>query len=318
MLRSVALWLLCLPVLGFGQEVTGSIAGNVSDPAGGVVAGAAVQLISAETGATRNAVTDSAGGFVFAAVPPGIFHVTTEHPGFKKFRKQGIELAPGDAISLGNIRLEVGSVSESVTVQAEGSMVQLTNGERSGTITSEEIKDLTIMNRDFSQFAELMPGVVANVTQEVQTFSGNTTFNVSGGSTTGNNILIDGIPSGNSNQSNMNTTLSLDAVQTVEIKLSNFSAEYGRNQGMTVMAVSKGGSQQYHGAAYYYIRNEAFNANNFFNNRTGVAQTPYRISTAGGNIGGPVNDSASFRASRTSSSFSRPAKRSGRSARRGR
>jgi hypothetical protein len=186
------------------------------------------------------------------------------------------------------LRLDVGSVSESVTVQAEGSTLQLNSGERAGTITSEEIKDLTIMNRDFSQFAELMPGVVANVTQEVQTFSGNTTFNVAGGRTTGNNILIDGMPSGNSNQSNMNTTLSLDAVQTVEVKLANFDAEYGRNQGMTIMAVSKGGTQQFHGNAYYYIRNEAFNANNFFNNQKGIAQTPYRISTMGGSIGGPL------------------------------
>lgn len=270
------------------QQVTGSIAGTVTDPEGAAVAGAAVQLVSAETRAVRNASADAAGGFVFTAVTPGMFNVSVEHPGFKKYQKLGIELPPGGTISLGNLRLDVGSVNESVTVKAEGSTVQLNNSERAGTITSEEIKNLTVMNRDFSQFAELMPGVVANVTQEVQTFSGNTTFNVSGGRTTGNNILIDGMPSGNSNQSNMNTTLSLDAVQTVEVKLANFDAEYGRSQNMTIMAVSKSGTQQYHGSAYYYIRNEAFNANNFFNNQKGIPQTRYRISTMGGNIGGPL------------------------------
>jgi hypothetical protein len=289
-MRSLALLLLSLaPSLTMAQQVTGSIAGTITDPGGAAVAGAAVQLVSAETRAIRNATADSAGSFVFTAVTPGIFNVSVEHPGFKKYEKQGIELPPGETISLGNLRLDVGSISESVTVKAEGSTLQLNNGERAGTITSEEIKDLTIMNRDFTQFAELMPGVVANVTQEVQTFSGNTTFNVAGGRTTGNNILIDGMPSGNSNQSNMNTTLSLDAVQTVEVKLSNFDAEYGRSQGMTIMAVSKGGTSQYHGTAYYYIRNEAFNANNFFNNQKGIPQTPYRISTMGGNINGPLS-----------------------------
>ena len=112
----------------------------------------------------------------------------------------------------------------------------------------------------------------------MQTFSGNNTFNVLGGRSTGNNIMVDGLPTNNTNQGNMNTTISLDNTQTVEVKVSNFSAEYGRNNGFAVLAVSKGGTQHLHGAGYYYVRNEAFNANNFFNNRSGIAQTPLRIS----------------------------------------
>ncbi len=119
--------------------------------------------------------------------------------------------------------MSVGDVTESVTVQAEGQALQTASSERAGIVTSEEIKDLTVINRDFTSFAELQPGVVINVSQSVQTFSGNNTFNVLGGRTTGNNITVDGLPTSNTNQSNMNTTVSLDNTQTVEVKVSNFS-----------------------------------------------------------------------------------------------
>ena len=200
-MRYVALSLLSfLPFVTIAQEVTGSITGTVMDPAGGAVPGAAITVISRDTGAVRNGIADAAGSFVVTALPPGMFNLSVEYAGFKKYEKQSVELAPGrhcfawEHAAAGRLEYRV-SDGKSGRID-----LQLSSSERAGTITSEEIKDLTIMNRDFSQFAELMPGVVANVTQEVQTFSGNTTFNVSGGRTTGNNILIDGMPSGNSNQ----------------------------------------------------------------------------------------------------------------------
>ncbi|MBV8903979.1 MAG: carboxypeptidase regulatory-like domain-containing protein, partial [Acidobacteriia bacterium] len=290
MLRSVAFCaLFAFASILAAQEVTGSITGTVSDSSGAPVAGAAVALLSEQTGARRTQESNPDGSFVFTAVTPGKYTVTAEHHGFKRFQKENIELAPGDNLAVGSLPLEIGTVSESVTVQAEGAMVQTASGERASVITSQEINNLTVMNRDFTTFAELQPGVVINVGAEVQTFSGNNTFNVLGGRTTGNNILIDGIPSTNSNQGNMNTTLSLDATQSVEVKVANFDAKFGRNQGVTIMAVSKGGTQEFHGAAYYYDRNEAFNANNFFNNRSGLPQQEYRISTFGGTFGGPLH-----------------------------
>ena len=90
--------------------------------------------------------------------------------------------------------------------------------------------------------------------------------------------MVDGLPTNNTNQQGNNTTISLDNTQTVEVKLSNWLAEYGRNNGATILAVSKSGTDQYHGALYFYDRNEAFNANNFFNNKSGLAQTPLRVS----------------------------------------
>ena len=171
---------------------------------------------------------------------------------------------------------------------AEGAVVQTSSSERSGIVSSEDIGALAVVNRDFTTFAALQPGVVVTSSVEVQSFTGANTINALGGRTTGNNILIDGIPAGNSNQGNLNTTLSLDATQTVEVKVANFNAEYGRNQGVTVMAVSKGGSQEFHGQAYYYDRNEALNANSFFNNQKSAPRSKYRFANFGGNLGGPL------------------------------
>ncbi|MGA2271627.1 MAG: carboxypeptidase regulatory-like domain-containing protein [Bryobacteraceae bacterium] len=297
MFRYVALWLLCvLPSLAPAQQVTGSITGSVVDPTGSAIAGAAVKLASEATAAVRTAATDAEGNFVFTAVTPGIYTVSAEQPGFKKFEKQHLELVPGDTLAVGSLKLEVGAVSESVMVRAEGAAVQTSTSERSGIVTSNEIQDLTVINRDYTTFASLQPGVVMTAGAEVQTFTGQNTFNVLGGRTTGNNFLIDGVPASNSNQGNFNTTLSLDATQTVEVKVANFDAEYGRNQGMTIVAVSKGGTQQVHGGAYMYDRNEGLNANNFFSNKQGLKadgsmaspRQKYRISNMGGTLGGPL------------------------------
>lgn len=286
MLRDVLL--LCLLSSAAWSQVNGSIIGAVADQSGSAIAGATVKITSESTGAVQAENSNAEGNFTFTAVLPGIYTITAEHAGFKKFQKQHLELTPGDRLAVGTLPLTVGDVTESVTVQAEGAMLQTASSERAGMVTSEEIQDLTVINRDFSTFAELQPGVVINVGQSVQTFSGNNTFNVLGGRSTGNNIMVDGLPTNNTNQGNANTTISLDNTQTVEVKVANFGAEYGRNNGFTVMAVSKSGTQQLHGAAYYYDRNEAFNANNFFNNRSGIQQTPLRISYAGGNFGGPL------------------------------
>ena len=288
MSRYVLCFLWILPLLAPAQEVTGSITGAVADPTGSVIAKATVRLVSEGTGAIRILSTDGGGNFVFTAVTPGFYTVQAECPGFKTYQRQGLELTPGATLGVGRLSLAVGEAHESVTVKAEGSLVQLGTGERSGMITSQEITELTMINRDFTQFAELQPGVVANPGADVQTFSAGTTLNVMGGRTTSNNVTIDGVPALNSNAQNVNSAISLDAVQTVEVKLANFQAEYGRNSGATIIAVGKSGTQSFHGGGYYYFRNEDLNANNFFNNRSGVPIQKYRVSTAGGNIGGPL------------------------------
>src|SRR5260370_22946717 len=229
MFRYVAIFALLLPVLAAAQQVTGSIPGTVTDPSGSAIVGATVRLVSEQTGAIRTVAADAEGNFVFTAVNAGMYTVGAEQAGFKQFQKTGLELSPGSNIAMGILKLEVGAVSESVTIRAEGAMVQTGTSERAGTVTSEEIQDLTVLNRDFTQFAELQPGIVANVTQEVQTFSGNTTFNAIGGRTTANNIPIHGVTSTNPTQGNTNTTFSPPAPASPESKSPNFPAAYSPN-----------------------------------------------------------------------------------------
>src|SRR5262249_3042007 len=149
--------------------------------------------------------------------------------------------------------------------------------------------NLTVLNRDFALLIALQPGVVDNpASAEVMTQGQNSTFNVQGGRTTSNNITIDGIPMDTTNQSARANFVSMDSVQTVRILSSNYQAEFGRKPGASIMAVSKGGSRKFHGTGYYYYRHEWMNANNFFNNRSGLPKARSRIQTPGFNISGPV------------------------------
>jgi len=280
---------LVLPSWGAAQSVTASAGGTVLDATGSAIVGAKVRLLSEGTGALRETVSDPNGAFIFNAIPPGDYTLEAGFTGFKTYKKQNIQLIANDNLALGEIRLEVGAVTESVTVLAEGTTVQTASGERSGVITSDEMENLTVMNRDFSALVSLLPGVVDEPGAETQSFSGNARFNVLGGRQTGNNVTIDGAASDNTNASNNNNYVSMDAVRTVKIMVSNYQAEFGRKPGAGIMAVTKSGTRKIGGSAYGYYRNEAFNAANFFNNRAGLQEPPYRYSTAGLTLGGPLN-----------------------------
>src|SRR5947209_4846574 len=146
MFRYVATFaLLLMPVLAPAQQVTGSITGTITDSTGSAIVGATVKLTSEQTGAIRTAAAGAEGDFVFTAVNSGMYTVSAEQTGFKQFHKTGLELSPGSNIPLGIIKLEIGAVSDSVTVRAEGAVIQTGTSERSGTVTSEEIQDLTVL-----------------------------------------------------------------------------------------------------------------------------------------------------------------------------
>src|SRR5262249_14706665 len=152
-----------------------------------------VMLISESTSAAREAATNSDGAFEFAAIAAGRYRISVRHAGFKTAERGNIELAPNQSLAIGAIALDVGDVSESVTVKADVAVVQTASGERSGLITSEEVENLTVINRDFATLVALLPGVVDSPgTAEVQGFSGGATFNVGGNRANGNSITIDG------------------------------------------------------------------------------------------------------------------------------
>jgi hypothetical protein len=283
------------------QTVTGSITGSLIDPHGAVVPSAKVTLTSQSTGAVRTQTSDQRGEFTFSALPPDTYTLTVEHTGFKKYEKRDWVLNPSDHLSAGEIKLPLGEATESVEVRAEGAAVQTASSERSGVITSEQVSDLTVINRDFSVLASLQPGVVYNPGAEAQSFSSNSTFNVNGGRTGQNNITIDGVPVENSNGGNYNTFISMDAIDQVKVQSSLYQAEFGRKSGAAIQAVTKAGGQQYHGTLYWYQRNNIFDALQSFAKTNAkqahqldptqpllIPDPRYRFITAGVNLGGPV------------------------------
>ncbi len=270
------------------QTVTGSIVGAVADANGATVAGASVTLTSETTKASREVKSDRDGNFIFTALLPGTYTVTVEQAGFKKFVKTSISLLPNDHLPLGRITLVLGTMTETLEVRAQGAMVQTASSERSGIVTSEQVRNLTIVSRDFSVLASLQPGVVYNGAAETQSFSQSARYNVNGGRTTQNSITVDGIPIENSNVGSTNTFVSLDAIAEVKVQTSNFQAEFGRKPAGAIQAVTKSGGDSYHGDVYWDQRNEALNAKPYNNAIIKTQPTPYRFITAGAYLGGPV------------------------------
>ena len=270
------------------QTVSGSISGVVVDPHGAVIPSVSVKLISESTGAIREATTDARGEFTFNAVFPDSYTLSVEQTGFKKYEKKNIVLNPSDRLSAGQVQLQIGSANESISVVAEGAAVQVASSERSGIVTSEQVEDLTVINRDFSVLASLQPGVVYNAGAEAQSFSGNSTFNVNGGRTGQNNIGIQGVPVENSNGGNYNTFISMNAIQEVKIVSTSSQAEYGRKSPAPSEAVVKQGTTHYHGEVYWYQRNNVFNALQSIQKTNHLSDPEYHFITAGANIGGPV------------------------------
>ena len=273
----------------FAQQVSGRINGTVTDESGSLIAGADVKIVSEATGQTRDTKSAGDGAFEATNLQPGNYRVEVTQTGFKRLQQSRIELTANQSLSVGQLKLAVGDVATSMTVQAEAAQIQTSSGERSGIISSAEIRDLTVLNRDFASLVALLPGVVDTPgTAEVQGFSGGASFNVNGGRSNGNSITIDGGSTENTNGGNGNNFVSLDSIATVRIVTSNYQPEFGRKPAASIMAVTKGGAQTYHGAAYWLYRHEWMNANQFFNNRQGLAQTPRRVQTPGFNLGGPA------------------------------
>ncbi|MBL8233313.1 MAG: TonB-dependent receptor [Bryobacterales bacterium] len=273
------------------QTVSGSIAGSVLDSSGNVIPGAAVKLISERTGEERNTTTNDTGDFLFPALQPGAYTIVVEHPGFRPLRKTGNMLSAAERLSAGTLSLQVGAVSESVTVEAQGVSVQTSSSENSALLSARQIEQISIRGRDVVSMLRILPGVSQTVDTEFLGGSfGTGTPNIAGSRSNWNSLQVDGL-TGNDlgSPSVFSSPINMDAIGEVKVLLNNYQAEYGRNGGSFINIVTKSGSLEYHGSAYWYKRHEMWNANNFFNNKGGVPLPIYRYSTIGATLGGPAN-----------------------------
>jgi len=273
--------------VSLAQTVTGNVSGTILDPGGLVIAGATVTLQNEQTGETRELVSSDAGDFVFTALPPGPYILVAQFRGMKRFEKRNLNLTAAERLSVGEIRMEIGAVTESVNVSAQGAVVQTTSQERSAVLDSKQMAQLMTKSRDFIALLRVLPGVVYGAENDV--IGPSTGPTIQGVRNTMNTYSIDGLTMNDlGSPQTMYTPTNMEAVAEVKVLLNNYQAEYGRNAGAMVNAVTKTGTKQFHGSAYIYKRHEQFNANNFFNNLNGVQQPLYRYTTGGFSLGGPL------------------------------
>ena len=277
--------LAALPI--WGQTITGTIVGSVRDFSALPVVGASVTLTQPATALTRQATSDALGDFRFTNVTPGDYKISVKADGFKVAERTNLKLSAAETLPVGDIGLTVGSVTETVSVVAQGAVVQTASSERSGVITSSQVENIQIKGRNVMSLLTLMPGVVSP--NEPDLVARNWSGNVNGNRVDSNSLAVDGMGLNQLGSSrNLLMTVSQDSVAEVKILLSNFQAEYGRYSGANVQVVTKSGSKDFHGLGSYFKRHEQFNANSFFNNRLGNPKQRYRYNTWNYNIGGPV------------------------------
>ena len=273
-----------------GQAVTGTISGTVLDPQGSVVPGATATIIHEATSDSRPTVTDARGDFQVTNLQPGQYTVRIELASFRTYERKNVVLSAAERLSIGTITLEVGSLGETVTVEARGTQVNAAETQHSGLVTSTQIEQTQVLARDVTSIMRLLPGVrYESLVDSLGMDFGTLVPNVGGARRDWSNVIIDGVIGNEVGSSErMAQQINLDAIAEVRVLLNSYRAEYGRSGGGQVQIVSKSGSSTYRGNAYYYGRHENLNANNFFNNRQNLPKPRYRFNTYGANLGGPV------------------------------
>ncbi len=288
-MRRLLPWLLGAALTVSGQTISSSIVGSVVDSTDSAVVGARLTLTQVATGLQRQAETDAQGNFVFSNLDPGEYTLSAEAAGFKRLERRNLVLSAAERLGLGKLVLELGSLVETVTVTAQGALVQTASSERAGLISSDQIQNLLTRSRNVMSLLSLLPGVVDTADGAVDALTRTFNIYVQGNRRNANSISMDGMVLNSWGLGwAYDVAISQDAVAEVKVLLSNYQAEYGRRSGANVVLIGKSGTREFHGLFSYFKRHEQFNANDFFRNRIGQPKARYRYHTWTYNIGGPV------------------------------
>lgn len=269
------------------QDATGRIVGTVTDRTGAVVPGAHIVITNAETHSVRETVTDATGFYQVLALPIGNYTVAADHKGFNPVNTNSSKLEINQSLRI-DIRLEVGTKTETVTVDSTATTVETINPTMGSTISDRSVQDLPLNGRNVLDLALLQPGVLpADNPNNLSATSATMGFSISGGRNDSNTFILDGGANNDLLDNGVVYNPNPDAVQEFKVLTSNFTAEYGRNGGGIVTVVTKSGTNALHGSAYEYNRNDAYNANDFFSNFNNQPRGVLKRNQFGGTIGGP-------------------------------
>ncbi len=267
--------LFLLPFTAPAQVTTGNITGRVVDPSGAVVAGAKVVIVS-ESQNTRSApvTTNGTGDYTFPDVTSDVYTVEVSAPAFKTSQVKGIKVTGGDRVGVPSITLQVGGATETVSVTADATLVQTQSGERSFAIENAQVENLPINHGNFMDAVAFAPGV--NGTSRL------------GSPQDQNNIMMNGISAMDTGNNGQMLNLNIESIGEVKVITQGYQAEYGRSSGLQITAVTKSGTNSFHGSAYGIFKNSDWNSRSWANQKNGNPQ-PYTYSNVYGySIGGPV------------------------------
>ncbi|MEO8483144.1 MAG: carboxypeptidase-like regulatory domain-containing protein [Acidobacteriota bacterium] len=262
------------------QITTGTVSGTIKDATGGVIPGATVTLVS-ESKNTRSTpvVTSNSGDFVFPNIAADVYTVEVTMPSFRTLKRTAVKVSGGDRVSLPAMTLEAGGTSEVVNVTAEAPLIQAQSGERSFAVSTTQVENLPINHGNFTALTAMVPGVVSGGAS-----AGGTRLGGAGQ----NNIQMDGVSAMDTGNNGQMLSMNIESIAEVKVLTQGYQAEYGRSSGLQITAVTKGGSNRFHGSAYRIDTNSKWNANSWVNQKNGDPKARTRATIEGYSIGGPV------------------------------
>jgi outer membrane receptor protein involved in Fe transport len=303
---TVVLFLALFSLQGLAQLPTATILGTVKDPSGSVMPNAAVRVRNIDQNLTREVTTGADGGYRLPALPVGSYEIQISHEGFSTITRTGVVLTVNQDAVL-NFTMQVGTRNENVQVNAAAPMVDTASSEIGSLVSEQKINELPLNGRNMIDLTLLQPGVAQFQGQFNGAGEAGTVFVVNGSPTRSNNQMLDGAIMQNFyglNASSVNsTTLGAEGIKEYQVVTSQFSAEYGMTMGSQTTIVSKSGTNKLHGSAFEYLRNDALDARNYFDELYSMPPTspgggqrlpPFHRNQFGGSLGGPIKKDKTF------------------------
>jgi hypothetical protein len=280
-----------LTVICLAQTTTGGINGTVTDPAGAVVPGAALTLTNLDTNEARQQIATNEGSYNFTALPPGRYKLDVQHPGFKHFIQEPIEVRVQQFIVL-IVPLEVGQATQSVEIRGEVALLDTATSSLSAVVENKQITELPLNGRNTLALVSLTPGIRTQgqfmQNTATRSFAGWGNFSSNGGLSDANEILVDGASVTMFELNAPSLIPPVDATQEFRVQTNNYSAEFGRSSGAVVNIGIKSGTNALHGSFYEFVRNDHMDANDYFQNLAGQKRPKLTFNQFGFATGGPV------------------------------
>ena len=284
----VALCLSCVPAIA--QEVSAGITGRVTDPSNAAIVAATVTATDVNRGTTWPTETNETGIYAFPRIPVGTYELKVEAKGFKTIVRSGIVLELNQRARV-DIQMEIGAVAESVQVTADAPLLNTDTTIVGSVVTTNTVVNTPLISRNYIALTLLAPGVTttnpAGFNNGMRTTGGGRPY-VNGNRKEANNFLLDGVDNNHTSDNLTSYQPNLDAIQEVRMITNNASAEFGNFQGGIINVMIKSGTNEFHGSAFEFFRNDKLNANNWGRNWQNLPRSPIRWNTFGGTIGGPI------------------------------